>query len=491
MLEAREVNEDRSRLLCCYLTTLAHRSFGNTKNRNLPLHLSYLLSTVISQSSHPVIIVGGGVAGLSAAVHLAAAGRAVHLIDRRQHLGGRTYSWRDDVTGDTVDNGQHLMMGCYSETLRYLDLIGSRRLARLQPSLRIDFADVASGRRAALRAGWLPAPLHVFTGLLGLSTLSMADKLRLFPLGIELLWSAPWKEYALQHMSVEYWLKELKQSETARRHLWDVIAVGSLNDHPNRVSALPFFRVLRTAFFGKRSNASLLVPTVGLSDLLVHPARTFIESRGGTVTTGSAVSEVIIKGGRAVAVRVGPREVPASSVILAVPHYSITPLLLPSTSPPPFSNFSSSPIITVNLWFDRRVMEPEFVALLNGRLQWAFNRSRIVGHSGDGQYLACVISGAGEYVDEEKDILVRMAIDDLSAVFPAARIAMIRHSLVVKEIKATFTPVPGSEAWRPGPKTDTPGLFLAGDWTNAGYPATIEGAVLSGRSAAEEILKAS
>lgn len=451
--------------------------------------------------NHPIIIVGGGAAGLSAAVHLSAAGRTVHLIDRRQHLGGRTYSWRDDVTGDTVDNGQHLMMGCYAETLRYLDLIGSRHLAKLQPSLRIDFADVAIGRHATLRAGWLPAPLHVFTGLLGLSTLSLSDKLRLFPLGVELLWSAPWKEYALQHMSVEHWLKELRQSETARRHLWDVIAIGSLNDHPSRVSALLFFRVLRNAFFGKRSNASLLVPTAGLSELLVHPARKFIEAHGGSVTTGSAVSEVTIRDGRAVGVRAGQRVVAASSVILAVPHYAITPLLPDyapvggssgdssrSTTPPAAGGFESSPIITVNLWFDRTVMEPEFVALLNGRMQWAFNRSRIVGYAGEGQYIACVISGAAEYVDEEKEVLVRMAVDDLAAVFPAARSASIRHSLVVKEIKATFTPVPGSEAWRPGPKTETSGLYLAGDWTNTGYPATIEGAVLSGRRAAQEVL---
>jgi squalene-associated FAD-dependent desaturase len=439
----------------------------------------------------PIIIVGGGVAGLSAAVHLSAAGHAVHLIDRRQHLGGRTYSWRDEVTGDIVDNGQHLLMGCYAETMRYLDLIGSRHLAKLQPSLHIDFADVATGQRASLHAGWLPAPLHVFAGLLGLNTLSFADKLRLIPLGVELLWSAPWKEYALQHMSVEYWLQELRQSETARRHLWDVIAIGSLNDHPSRVSALPFFRVLRTAFFGKRSNASLLIPTAGLSEILVHPARKFVESQGGTLTTGSAVSGVIVKDGRAAGVMVGNRAVSASRVILAVPHYAVTSLLPRASAPLAASSFSSSPIITVNLWFDRRVMEQEFVALLNGRIQWAFDRGRIVGHSGDGQYLACVISGAADHVDEEKEALVRMAVDDLAAVFPAVRSVSIRHSLVVKEMKATFTPVPGSESWRPEAKTETPGLFLAGDWTNTGFPATIEGAVLSGRKAAEEVLKAS
>jgi zeta-carotene desaturase len=208
------------------------------------------------------------------------------------------------------------------------------------------------------------------------------------------------------------------------------------------------------------------------------------------VTTGSAVSEVVVKDGRAVGVRVGPREVTASSVILAVPHHAIAPLLHDSSTPPKASAFSSSPIITVNLWFDRQVMEPELIALLNGRLQWAFNRSRIVGQNGEGQHIACVISGAAEYVDEEKETLVRMALEDLAAVFPNVRNAALRHSLVVKEIRATFTPVPGSEAWRPGPRTETPGLYLAGDWTNTGFPATIEGAVLSGRKAAEEILKA-
>lgn len=439
--------------------------------------------------SDPIIIVGGGVAGLSAAVHLAAAGRAVHLIDRRQHLGGRTYSWRDDVTGDTVDNGQHLMMGCYAETLRYLDLIGSRHLARLQASLRIDFADVATGRRAALRAAWLPAPLHVFAGLLRLRTLSAGDKFRLVPLGVELLWSAPWKEFALQHMSVDYWLKELRQSENARRLLWDVIAIGSLNDHPDRVAALPFFRVLRTAFFGRRSNASLLIPTVGLSDLLVHPARKFIEARGGTVTTGTAISEILVRDGRAVGVLAGAQEWRADAVIAAVPHHALRQVCASIPAADAGAKLTSSPIITVNLWFDRDVIPDELVALLNGRMQWAFNRSRLVGHSGQGQCVACVISGADAFVDEEKATLVQMAVDDLAAVYPEVRSAVVVRSLVVKEIRATFTPAPGTENLRPETKTNIQGLFLAGDWTNTGYPATIEGAMLSGRRAAEAVMR--
>ena len=436
----------------------------------------------------PVIIVGGGVAGLSAAVHLAHAGRSVTLFDRRQHLGGRTYSFRDETTGDTVDNGQHLLMGCYADTLRYLDLIGSRPLARLQRSLHIDFADVLTGRKTALHAAPLPAPFHVFGGLLRLPTLTTRDKVRLLTMGLELLWSAPWKEYALQHMTVEHWLRELGQSESARRHLWDVIVIGSLNDAPDRVSALLFFRVLRKAFFGRRSNASLLIPTVGLSELLVNPARAFIENHRGQAITGTAIAQVVIRDGRAAGVRTAAHELPASHVILAVPHHTVGTLLPDSAFARSAAQLASSPIITVNLWFDRSVMEEEFVALLNGRMQWAFNRSRMLGSSKEGQFVACVLSGAGDLVMLEKDELVGMALKDLGAVFPAVAGAQVRHSLVVKEMRATFAPVPGSEKFRPGTTTDIPGLFLAGDWTNTGFPATIEGAVLSGRMAAETVL---
>lgn len=458
------------------------------RQESFPL-LPYLVATPSPNSvNNSILIVGGGVAGLSAAVHLSRAGCSVTLIERRQHLGGRTYSFQDETTGDTVDNGQHLLMGCYAETLRYLDLIGSRRLARLQRSLHIDFADVATGRKAALHAAPLPAPLHMFAGLLQLPTLTRRDKLRLLTIGLELLWSSPRKEYALQHMTVEHWLRELGQSESARRYLWDVIAIGSLNDAPDRVSALPFFRVLRTAFFGKRSNASLLIPTVGLSELLIHPARDFIESHNGRTIMGTAVSQVVLREGRTAGVRTGSNELPASHVILAVPQHAVGAMLPDAAFARSAAQLTSSPIITVNLWFDRTVMEEDLIALLNGRMQWAFNRSRMLGSTKEGQYVACVLSGAGDFVMLEKDELVEMALKDLRAIFPAVGNSHVRHSLVVKEMRATFAAVPGSEQLRPNTSTSVPGLFIAGDWTNTGFPATIEGAILSGRMAAESVL---
>jgi len=436
-----------------------------------------------------VIVVGSGVAGLSAAVRLSLAGRHVTLVERNQYLGGRTRSFKDETTGDVVDNGQHLLMGCYHDTIEYLQLIGSRHLAILQPSLHIDFADVATGQRSSLHASGLPAPAHVFTGLLQLSSIPIADRIRLVNVGIELLRLSARKEQLLRSLTVEEWLKKLGQSEKVRTYLWDVIAIGSLNDSPSNVSALPFVRVLRSAFFGHRTNASMLIPKVGLSELLVDPAARLISEKVGQVRLGAAAKSVRIDNGRATGILLESGEsLDADDVILAVPHFAASSLLADSEVSQKASALHSSPIITVNLWFDRPVMEPEFVALLNGRMQWAFNRSKMLHTGGSGQYIACVISGAGSYVDFEKDQLVKVAVDDLSAVFPAARAAVVRHSLVLKEMRATFSPTPAAEKIRTSIASRIPHLLIAGDWTNTGLPATIEGAVMSGRKAAEGVI---
>ena len=433
-----------------------------------------------------VIVIGGGVAGLSAATSLAGRGKRVLLLERRQHLGGRTYSFTDETTGDTVDNGQHVMMGCYTETLSYLNRVGSRPLTSLQPSLRIPFADIATGRSTVLKAGSLPAPLHIFSGLLGLSSLSLADKFMLARVGTELLRTNPTKESALDDVTVEQWLTALGQSERARRHLWDVIAIGTLNDHPGTVSALPFYRVLRAAFFGRRSNASLLIPHAGLSDILVHPARTYLEQRGSNILTGTAVDALMRSTTGITGLTLHSGEtVTAPCVILAVPQYAAVDLLPDKETARPIGELDSSPIITINLWFDRQVMVEPFVALLNGRVQWAFNRTMLTGSSQPGQYLSCVISGARYHVEQEKRALISQAIEDLAAVFPAVAVANLTHTLVIKEVRATFTPRPGSEALRPKTETTFSNLFLAGDWTDTGIPATIEGAILSGHRAAD------
>ncbi len=458
-----------------------------------------------SQLPYDVIIIGGGLAGLSAAVELTARGYKILLLEQRPFLGGRTYSFVDETTGDVVDNGQHLLMGCYHETRWFLKTIGSDHLATLQPNLRIDFLHPKKGF-ASLSCPPLPAPLHILAGLMNLDTIPFSHRLKLLKVGKELLTTSPEKERKLESMTVDEWLTSLGQTEENKKYLWNIIAIGTLNDDPRTVSALLFYRVLRAAFLGKRENSCLLVPRAGLSKLLVDPAVRFIRARSGLIKVGCGVERILIENGKPEGVRCEDGTVLHVSVVIsAVPYYALGSILKNTGHDikESLQKFESSPIITTHLWLDRSIIEEEFVALLDSRVQWVFNRSKMLGDPPKGeawrtsrwkgnaaqqrQYLSLVISGAAEFVEMEKEKLVTIAMEDLRRVLPEARKAKVIHSLVIKEKRATFSPKPGVEALRPSNKTLFENFFLAGDWTKTGYPATIEGAVMSGKAAAKQV----
>jgi hydroxysqualene dehydroxylase len=439
------------------------------------------------------IIIGGGLAGLSAAVDLTSRGISVLVLEQRPHLGGRTYSFVDETTGDVVDNGQHLMMGCYHATRWLLSTVGSDRLATLQPNLHIEFLHPVRGR-SSLHCPRLPAPLHLLAGLMNLKNLSLADRWKLLKVGLEIRKDPKLIEPKIASLTVHQWLDQLGQSEENKKYLWDIIAIGSLNDHPKDVSALLFYRVLRSAFLGDRDNSSLLVPRAGLSQLFVDPCVEFIRSRGGEVMVNCGVDESLFEGNRLNGVRSSDGHIrEARAFVSAIPWYAASPLFSNAAGRQGWNvngHLQSSPIVTINLWFDRVVMEQDFVALLDSRIHWVFNKSKIYGSSATTrQYLSLVISGAASLLDVDSRDLVKGALRDLSAAFPPVRNAELVHSLVVKEKRATFSPRPDVEMHRPSSKTQFANLFLAGDWTDTGYPATIEGAVLSGRKAAEGVAK--
>jgi squalene-associated FAD-dependent desaturase len=412
------------------------------------------------------------------------------VLEARQYLGGRTRSFVDETTGDVIDNGQHLMMGCYRETRRLLKTIGADHLATLQPNLHIDFLHPEKGF-SSLLCPPLPAPFHVLVGLLGLKSLSLTDRLKLVRVGLELLRNPAKVERKLGPMTVEQWLTSLGQPVENRKYLWNVIAIGSLNDDPKIVSALLFYRVLHAAFFGRRQNSSMLVPTVGLSELFVEPSVRYLDSHSSRAKTGCAVEELLSERDRVLAARCADSVTRgAKAFVVALPHHAFVDLVTASKGlhGQTFHNveaFESSPIVTINLWLDRRVIEQEFVALLDSRVQWIFNRTRMLRlPARSGQYLSLVISGAGPFVEMEKEEMVALAMEDLRTALPEARAAKVVHSLVIKEKRATFSPKPDIEMLRPPAETGFENLFLAGDWTATGFPATIEGAVMSGRKAA-------
>jgi squalene-associated FAD-dependent desaturase len=401
----------------------------------------------------------------------------------------------DETTGDVVDNGQHLMMGCYKHTRWFLQTIGADHLAALQRNLHIDFLHPQNGM-SSLSCPSLPAPLHILWGLLGLRTLSLRDRLKLLKVGLELRKNPARIEPKLDSLTVDEWLNKLGQPEHNKKYLWDIIAIGSLNDDPRTVSALLFYRVLRAAFLGSRENSSMLVPRVGLSELFVEPSVSYLRSRGGEAKTNCGVEEVLCERERVAAVRCSDGVTRgAKAFISAVSHYAFSDLLasneqMSAKLSHTAAALESSPIVTINLWLDRKVFEPEFVALLDSRVQWIFNKSKILNLQDSArQYLSLVISGAAEYVEMGKEEIVRLATEDLRKAIPQARDARVMHSLVIKEKRATFSPKPGLEALRPSTKTQFENFFLAGDWTSTGYPATIEGAVMSGTAAAIGVQK--
>jgi zeta-carotene desaturase len=436
--------------------------------------------------SADVIIIGAGLSGLSTAADLASRGFSVLVLERNQHLGGRAYSFIDEETGEEIDNGQHLMMGCYHETRWLLRTIGSDHLADLQPNLHIEFRHPESGS-SSFSCPSLPGPLHLLAGLLRLKSLSFPDRLKLLRVGLELHKSPETIEPLIASFTVHQWLDSLGQSDANKKYLWDIIAVGSLNGDPKVVSAVLFYRVLRAAFLGGRANSSFLIPRVGLSRLFDEPVLRYIASNNGEVLRGCAVERLITEGARVKSVHCSDgvnRQ--ASAFVSAVPWYAL-PNLLPPNEPSvrAANQLTAAGILSIHLWFDGTVMEEDFVALLDSTVQWVFNRSIIQGASASsGQSLALTVSDADHLVEKEADELVALAVEDLRRVFPRVGMARVVRSVVLKEKRATFSQRPDIEPLRPPCTTSMENLFLAGDWTNTGYPATIEGAVISGRKAA-------
>ncbi len=441
-----------------------------------------------------VIIIGGGFAGLSAGTALAEKGYHVTLLEGRQVLGGRAYSFVDAKKQDAVDNGQHLFMRCYHQTQKFLKRIGTLNRLRFQLNLSTDFVD-ALGRTAKLRCLPLPAPWHLLSGLLLLSTLSWGDKWRMRHMR-QALKEAEQNPDAVESLTVEQWLIRWKQSDRARRHFWDLIAIATLNENPKVASAGAFATVLAKAFFGARRDSQLGFADVGLSELYVQAAKSFIEERGGQVRVKTPVERLILEHQtvRGVQLREGGR-LTADWVISAVPAPAFLKLV-PETevaAHPIFQRLrqlKSASIISIHLWFDRAVCDQAFVGLLDTQAQWFFNRSAILSdsktHLG---YTSVVISGAHAFIDWQENRILAMVMEELRRVFPRVRKALLERYVVIKEHHATLSPEVGSEALRPDPHSPYQGLLLAGDWTRTGLPATIESACISGHSCADLIQK--
>ena len=442
--------------------------------------------------SYDVAIIGGGLAGLAAAVKLASKKLRVVLFEQSNRLGGRCYSYQDEKTGDVVDNGQHVLLGAYHNTLEYLELAGTRDCLRQEPALSLPLIHPVKGF-AVFEVSSLPRPLHLTVGMLRFKLLSWSDRQKLLKIGKQLqLWDNS-IQHELAGLTVDRWLRSAGQSDESLNCFWYPIAISVMNEMPSSASALLFARSLRTAFLSKKSDSAILIPTIGQTDLYISGILRRLQAGDVVIRVNSEVTSLATNGDRVVSVslRTG-EEIQADSILSAVPYYAVSGLLPAQIRKlEPFSRFNkitASPIISLHLWFEGEVTDLEYAGLINATLQWVFNRRRIMGeNSGKGGYLSCVISGARDIVELPKEELVRLAVRDIKKYFPGNRHNALKHSVVIKEKRATFSPTNETEEFRPDVRTPLKNFYLAGDWTRTGFPATIEGAVRSGFTAAEVI----
>ena len=439
-------------------------------------------------ASTDVVVLGGGFAGLACATALVEKGARVAVLEKKPHLGGRAFSFKDPKTGEIVDNGQHLFMGCYRQTRIFLRRIGSESLLRLPAGLRVDYVD-ENGLRDKLECPtFLPAPLHLAAGIFRLSGLSMRDKLGLW--GFQrwmkknaLNGSRPTE---LDAITVREWMGRLGISERMQRRLFDPIAIGALNEHSERASALGFTQVLREIFFTDEESSRLGLATVGLSELYTEQSRRLIESKGGRVLTGKKVARIVEEGGRAVAVETDLGErIAAEAVVSTLPPWALAAVERPSALHGDWEKLKATPIVGIHVWLDRPIFSEPFIGLLGTELHWAFNKNALWGRNGGGQYLSLVISGAHRYLEVTPQKIWEQAQWELSRCFPAFEEAKVLNWSVVKEPHATPAPLLGTDALRPAHASKVSNFFFGGDWTQTGLPATIESAVSSGHACAE------
>ena len=446
-------------------------------------------------------MIGAGVAGLAAATALAEAGKRVLVLEARGQLGGRATAFNDRETGELVDNGQHVLFGCYRETFRLLRRIGAEGNVRTQPSLEVPYLD-AAGRRSVLRCPRLPSPLHLLAGLLSWDALGWGDRLsvlrvagpllgarRTFRLKAEATNPSPdpvASAFRRKDETVDAWLTRHGQRGRLREWLWEPLAVAALNQSPKEASAEPFVRVLAEMFGPSRSDASLVLPNRPLHETYALPAKAYIESHGGVVRL-NALARVKIDAGHVAGVDVrGEPLIRVSPVLAAVPWFALESLLTGDAAPmasitAAASRMASKPIVTVNLWYDRVVMDDAFVGLPGREMQWVFDKRRAFGEAAS--HLSLVASGADALVGLDTATLVALAAREVASAIPGARDAVLKRGTVIREKRATFSLAPGEPA-RPGVETPVQGLFLAGDWIETGLPGTIESAAVAGHMAA-------
>jgi len=430
-----------------------------------------------------VIIIGAGVAGISAAMRLCDAGRKVEIFEQKSQVGGRITAIYDNPTGDTIDNGQHLLTGAYSRFLEILEKLGTSDSIISQNALKIPF--YSKDGQSLLDTSLLPGSFGMLAGLLKMDKIKFSSKIKaiklltMIKLGLN-DYESDCKTFLLKH----------KQSKDMLDHFWEPLVLATINAHLNTAPAKLLINVLKKAFLADRKSAVLMFPAVDLASL-VEPVGRYIKNAGGTLNTSQKVSRLIFNEERCTGIELSNRNiVRADNIIVTVPDYAFKKLL-PDEIAVKFSNFSYSPILSIYYWFDKDYFDFEFAGVVGYKTQWIFNRRRILKHKSANYpgHITVTISAADELITLPQDEISKMIFDELAEIFSLEQsVKPLRHRVIIEKF-ATPLFSPESEKKRPAEKTVIQGLYIAGDRCETELPATIEGAAISGMNAADEIIK--
>jgi squalene-associated FAD-dependent desaturase len=432
-----------------------------------------------------VAVVGGGLAGLAAGSALAESGFRVTLFERRPYLGGRASSYQHPGTGEVVDNCQHVLLGCCTNLIEFYRRIGVEDKIRWYE--RMTFLE-PGGRASVIHPSALPAPLHTAPSFLGASCLNLRDKLSIAAGLAALTPIAPHDtgESFLQ------WLRRHGQTERAIDRFWKTVLVSALNEEIDLISVPYAAQVMRESFLKSRAAGRMGIPTVPLTELYSR-AGDYIAARGGEVRLRANVESFRAEFADVKLLQPSGEE-SFDFVIPAVPFDVLSRMLPQTTAAEPLrqtlGRFETSPITGIHLWFDRQITDLDHAVLLDRTIQWMFHKSKLLvvpgsEDTGNNSYVELVVSSSKTLVEKSRQEIIDLALSELREFFPGAREANLLKSTVIKEVHATYSPRPGIESHRPSPETVWPRIFLAGDWTATGWPATMEGAVRSGYAAAQ------
>jgi squalene-associated FAD-dependent desaturase len=430
-----------------------------------------------------VIVVGGGLAGLAAAVSLGEAGFDVMILEARNRLGGRASSFQDAASGQLIDTCQHVSMGCCTNLAHFFRTIGVDHLIQRQRVLRFMTPD---RRVSVFRSEPWPAPFHLSASFLRAHFLTPGEKVQI-AWGLAAIRRPPANG---QDPPFCDWLAAHHQTPRSISRFWGLVLTSALNEEPARVGLRYARKVFVDGFLQDRRGFDVEVPTVPLATLYGKELQTYLDMREINLRFQEAARRIHIEGQRASGVELRSGEVLSADMVVSAVPFDRLLALLPDEVIEPYPCFANlrrletSPITSVHVWYDHAVMSVPQLVLIDCLGQWIFNR----GETAPGEhYLQIVVSAARQFRGWGNEEILRRITSELAQLLPAAAEAQVMRARVVTEHEATFSAVPGVDRWRPSQATPIENLYLAGDWTQTGWPATMEGAVRSGYLAAEAI----